>query len=77
MTKATRLLAFAIAAVVAMGAVSCDKDENSSNGDPGNGGITVGDWVDLGLPSGLLWASRNIGASLPTADGQYFAWGET
>ena len=84
MIKARRLLAFAMAAVVAMGAVSCDKDEsndrassNSNNEAPVNGEITVGDWVDLGLPSGLLWASRNIGASEPTADGQYFAWGET
>lgn len=73
-----------MAAVVAMGAVSCDKDEsngsassNSNNEAPVNGEITDGDWVDLGLPSGLLWASRNIGASQPTADGQYFAWGET
>ncbi len=84
MIKARRLLAFAMAAVVAMGAVSCDKDEsndsassNSNNGASGNGEITADDWVDLGLPSGLLWASRNIGASQPTADGQYFAWGET
>ncbi len=81
MIKARRLLAFAMAAAVAIGAVSCDKDENSSsnsnNDAPVNGEITAGDWVDLGLPSGLLWASRNIGASQPTADGQYFAWGET
>ncbi len=82
MIKARRLLAFAMAAVVAMGAVSCDKDEssassNSNNGASGNGEITAGDWVDLGLPSGLLWASRNIGANQPTDDGQFFAWGET
>ncbi len=32
--------------------------------------------VDLGLPSGTLWASRNIGATVPEACGDYFAWGE-
>jgi len=33
--------------------------------------------VDLGLPSGTLWADRNIGASSPEDYGDYFAWGET
>ena len=32
--------------------------------------------VDLGLPSGLKWASCNIGASSPEESGEYFAWGE-
>lgn len=35
------------------------------------------DYVDLGLPSGLLWATRNVGASRPEDYGDYFAWGET
>ena len=34
-------------------------------------------WVDLGLPSGLLWASCNVGASNPEDYGDYFAWAET
>ena len=34
-------------------------------------------FVDLGLPSGLLWAETNVGASSSTDDGDYFAWGET
>ena len=33
--------------------------------------------VDLGLPSGTLWADRNVGADTPEAYGDYFAWGET
>lgn len=33
-------------------------------------------WVDLGLPSGLLWAVRNVGASSPEDYGDYFAWAE-
>ena len=35
------------------------------------------DYVDLGLPSGLLWAKKNIGAKTEEDDGLYFAFGET
>ena len=35
------------------------------------------EWVDLGLPSGTLWATCNIGANSPEEYGDYFAWGET
>ena len=35
------------------------------------------EYVDLGLPSGLLWATMNIGANSETDYGLYFAWGET
>ena len=35
------------------------------------------EWVDLGLPSGTLWAKCNVGASSPEDYGDYFAWGET
>ncbi len=33
--------------------------------------------VDLGLPSGLKWASFNVGAAKPEQFGEFFAWGET
>ena len=33
-------------------------------------------FVDLGLPSGKLWATCNVGATKPTESGDYFAWGE-
>lgn len=33
--------------------------------------------IDLGLPSGLKWTCCNVGASSPSEDGAYFAWGET
>lgn len=36
-----------------------------------------GKWVDLGLPSGILWAKYNVGASSPEEYGGYYAWGET
>ena len=35
------------------------------------------EWVDLGLPSGTLWATCNVGADSPEDYGDYFAWGET
>ena len=44
------------------------------------GGGDAGDieeYVDLGLPTGTLWATKNIGASCPEEYGHYFAWGET
>ena len=43
----------------------------------GNGSAGGHDYVDLGLPSGTLWATCNIGASKPEDYGSYFAWGET
>jgi hypothetical protein len=35
------------------------------------------EYVDLGLPSGTLWATTNVGATTPEDYGGYFAWGET
>ena len=35
------------------------------------------EYVDLGLPSGTLWATCNIGANSPEEYGSYYAWGET
>ena len=35
------------------------------------------DYVDLALPSGLLWATANLGAQRPEETGNYYAWGET
>ena len=35
------------------------------------------EYVDLGLPSGTLWATCNVGASKPEDYGNYYAWGET
>jgi hypothetical protein len=34
------------------------------------------EYVDLGLPSGLKWATCNIGATKPEEYGDFFAWGE-
>ena len=43
----------------------------------GNGSYNGHDYVDLGLPSGTLWAMCNVGAETPEEYGYYFAWGET
>ena len=45
-----------------------DYEENLINGH---------EYVDLGLPSGLLWATCNVGANSPEEYGNYYAWGET
>ncbi|MBR2947412.1 MAG: hypothetical protein IKC17_02345, partial [Bacteroidales bacterium] len=34
------------------------------------------EYVDLGLPSGLKWATCNVGANSPEDYGDYYAWGE-
>lgn len=35
------------------------------------------EYVDLGLSSGTLWATMNVGATSPEDYGYYYAWGET
>lgn len=32
------------------------------------------EYVDLGLPSGTLWATCNVGAEMPEAFGYHFAY---
>ena len=39
--------------------------------------VTTSNYVDLGLPSGTLWATFNVGAHVPEEYGNYYAWGET
>lgn len=39
--------------------------------------VSVPEAVDLGLPSGVRWASFNLGATKPEDYGDYYAWGET
>ena len=66
----TGFLLLAFAALLSVGLGSCERDDDNSGssnsgGNGGESGQTSGDWVDLGLPSGLLWATRNVGASSP------------
>ena len=64
---------FAYAAILVVASVfilgSCSKDDDDDNE------IDNYEYVDLGLPSGTLWATCNVGASKPEEYGNYFAWG--
>lgn len=68
-----------VMALMMVFAVCCQKpiepDDGGDNHHPTDS-ITHA-FVDLGLPSGLLWATCNIGASSPEEVGDYFAWGDT
>ena len=73
MKKTIRLMALvALAAGLAFAACG----SNSKVEGQGDGAAAAG-WVDLGLPSGLLWAECNLGATKPEEYGDYYAWGET
>ena len=54
-----------------------NSQKTSGNNNVASGKINGHEYVDLGLPSGLLWATCNVGASSPEDYGDYFAWGET
>ena len=66
-----------IIAVVAIGLVFFTSCESSieENG-VGKHNNHDHEYVDLGLPSGLKWATCNVGATTPEEYGDYFAWGE-
>ena len=51
--------------------------ENGGGNGGGNGTYNGHEYVDLGLPSGTLWATCNVGANTLEEYGDYFAWGET
>ena len=44
---------------------------------PGEQQLAGHDYVDLGLPSGIMWATCNVGAASPEEEGNSYAWGET
>ena len=51
--------------------------QNTFMGNLETSGVENGyEWVDLGLPSGLKWATCNVGATKPKEIGDLFAWGE-
>ena len=69
---------YLIMLMIAAMMVSCNpKDEDDDHGGNHHGKINGHEYVDLGLPSGLKWATCNVGASKPEYYGDYFAWGET
>ena len=56
--------------------ISFTTEEEEEGCEP-DGEIAGHYYVDLGLPSGVKWATCNVGASSPEDYGDYFAWGET
>ncbi len=56
-------------ALCAMLCLSCSNDDSEP--------VKTYDYVDLGLTSGTLWATCNVGANTPEEYGHFFAWGET
>lgn len=86
--KITIVVLTAISVVIASGCTKPDDPNNGGGGGNsggGNGGGNSGGngtynghaYVDLGLPSGTLWATCNVGATTPEEYGDKFAWGET
>lgn len=71
-TKPPALLAAALLLLLAPAACTPDDPADDTRQTP----VPEG-YVDLGLPSGLLWADRNLGANTPEAYGNYYAWAET
>ena len=78
--KIIKVMVFAALTILA---TACDGNddiaefENEKPVEIVNGQENGFDYADLGLPSGTLWATCNVGATSPEQAGLYFAWGET
>lgn len=72
-----RILKTILIALVALPFMAfADEPQPQAPSEP-DGIIGGHEYVDLGLPSGTLWATYNVGATSPYEKGWYFAWGET
>lgn len=91
-TKKLMLMLLVVAGMATFTSCKKEKQENPEQENLAPNGITVyppaseyhydGDginhpFVDLGLPSGTLWATQNVGADSTNAFGWFIAWGET
>ncbi len=82
----TKLISIAIALLTGMSAWADDVQNYNVYEDCSQNGQTIDirpsgqengyEWVNLGLPSGIKWASCNVGATKPEDLGNYYAWGE-
>lgn len=89
MNKKIIMWGLPIMALFAISSCRNDDDETPNNVQPipvvnedkspvsESGKIGPYSYVDLGLPSGLKWATYNVGAKKATEYGDYFAWAET
>ncbi|MBO4587837.1 MAG: hypothetical protein J5711_02920 [Bacteroidales bacterium] len=71
-----KILIIVCLAALTIGMLSSCNNTNTKTTDADNN-TAEAEWVDLGLPSGLLWAKCNLGATTPEKFGDYYAWGET
>ena len=85
MKKLTKALAAIMLMTAVVFTIGCNNTKSNA-GDSDGGGksnnnesnvVDGHEYVDLGLPSGTLWATCNVGANSPEEYGDYFAWGET
>lgn len=77
---AKTLVVFMLMAIAGFVAGCTKPGEPNNGGNDGNDGnsdtLVVHEYVDLGLPSGTLWATCNLGADVPEDFGDYYSWGE-
>lgn len=66
-----------MAIILMASCVSYSYGQTSRTGSSSKSSFGGHEYVDLGLPSGTLWATCNVGASSPENYGSYFSWGET
>ena len=85
MKKLTKALAAIMLMTAVVFTIGCNNTKSNA-GDSDGGGksnnnesnvVDGHEYVDLGLPSGTLWATCNVGENSPEEYGDYFAWGET
>ena len=67
------LLVILVLALLGLGALKMLKDKAEASKTPENPDA----WVDLGLPSGLLWAKNNMGGTSAGETNYLYAWGDT
>ena len=75
--KRYKILSLIICVIIGMALVSCGSDSSNEKPTIDEYGVCIDQEVDLGLPSGKIWAGWNIGATSPEEYGDYFSWGET
>lgn len=69
MKKSIYLLMLLVLSIIS----SCSDDDNPKIIENANSDLL---WVNLGLPSGTLWADRNVDAAYNVKPGGYYGWGE-
>ena len=72
-----KYLLYPLLIITALAVVACSKDDDTQWNNYEKKYHNGYEYVDLGLPSGVMWATYNVGASSPEGYGDYYAWGET